>query len=322
MRGPLRILAAAPLLCAGPLLAQGSTEGGGCLHGFVGDTTLAGGWGAFEAASGLTTEVLVSLYADFELVPSIPTSSGDLLFEPEHTRHTVGVSWGSWSHGYTGEVFRVRFGTTTMFTMPEGTRGFDAYVEPSPFAVYTFTCTGFASDGSSAQVMFSADGRSGASHFGFWTDPECFLDRVEVTLPADWAIGELRVSANIGENYCTVNPSSTGRPAILSAHGSTSIASADFHLVAAPVPDESFVFFYGPNQVDLTFGNGRLCVAGGLTRLHPPGTATGNRATRSVDLAGQGIVPGTLRFQCWFRDPPAGGSFFNTSDGLSVTFAP
>jgi len=314
-----------PALCSAPLIAQTPDEGADCLHGFVGDTTLAGGWSAFESASGLALEVLASPYADFDVVPSLPTSSGDLLLEPAHEKRTVGASWGSWSHGYLGEVFRVRAAPTTLFTMPEGTRGFDCYVEPSPFAIFTFTCTGFASDGSSEQVSFSADGRSGASHFGFYTDPGCpglFLEQVEVSLPADWAIGELRVSANIGENYCTVNPSSTGLPARMSAHGGTSIASADFHLAAQPVPDRPFVFFYGPNQVDLPFGNGRLCVAGGLTRLYPPATAVAGRATRSVDLAAQGIAPGTLYFQCWFRDPAGGGAFFNTSDGLCVAFTP
>ena len=33
------------------------------------------------------------------------------------------------------------------------------------------------------------------------------------------------------------------------------------------------------------------------------------------------LTPGsTWKFQCWFRDPPAGGATFNLSTGLSVTF--
>ncbi len=30
----------------------------------------------------------------------------------------------------------------------------------------------------------------------------------------------------------------------------------------------------------------------------------------------------TWNFQAWFRDPIAGGSFFDMSDGLNVTFGP
>ena len=30
----------------------------------------------------------------------------------------------------------------------------------------------------------------------------------------------------------------------------------------------------------------------------------------------------TWNFQNWFRDPAAGGAFFNLSDGLEITFTP
>jgi hypothetical protein len=48
-------------------------------------------------------------------------------------------------------------------------------------------------------------------------------------------------------------------------------------------------------------------------------------AVRSVDLASAPVLgvitPGsTAYFQCWYRDPAAGGAAFNLSDGLSVTF--
>ena len=33
-------------------------------------------------------------------------------------------------------------------------------------------------------------------------------------------------------------------------------------------------------------------------------------------------VTGTRNFQCWFRDPAAGGAAYNTSDGLEVVFVP
>ena len=63
--------------------------------------------------------------------------------------------------------------------------------------------------------------------------------------------------------------------------------------------------------------------------LLPVATAdAGGVLAYSVDLddpplpAGQ-ILPGsTWKFQGWFRDPAAGGSFFNLSDGYSIAFLP
>jgi len=38
--------------------------------------------------------------------------------------------------------------------------------------------------------------------------------------------------------------------------------------------------------------------------------------------AGQLTAGATWNFQGWFRDPPAGGAFFDLSDGYSITFVP
>jgi len=129
-------------------------------------------------------------------------------------------------------------------------------------------------------------------------------------------------TCDIGTNYCRVNPNSTGAPAIFTALGSASVAANDVTLQAAPVPNQPYIFFFGPNPIEIPFGNGFLCVGGGLTRILPPATAFLNRAERVLDLPTYGIAPGTLRFQCWFRDPAGGGAFFNLSDGYVVTFVP
>ena len=125
-----------------------------------------------------------------------------------------------------------------------------------------------------------------------------------------------------GGNYCTPTANSTGSAAILSTTGSTSVAANSFGLRAEPVPDDAFLFFYGPTQVQLPFGDGVRCVGGNPVRLGPPLFASANLAERAVDLAAEGIVPGSLNFQCWFRDPAAMGSGFNTSDGYEVVFLP
>jgi len=126
----------------------------------------------------------------------------------------------------------------------------------------------------------------------------------------------------IGEKYCAVNPNSTGFEAHITAIGSPSIADDDLTLRAEPVPDQFFLFFHGAVRLELPFGNGFLCAGGDIRRLNPPAAAVGNRATRVVELAAKGFVPGTRHFQCWFRDPAAGGAAFNTSNGRSVTFLP
>jgi len=127
----------------------------------------------------------------------------------------------------------------------------------------------------------------------------------------------------VGVNYCLANPNSTGGAATISALGSASIGANDLVLRAECVPDQPFVFFHGGAQVQIPFGHGLLCAAGGITRILPPGFATGQVAERAVDLPGIGITaPGVRNFQCWFRDPAAGGSGFNLSDGFEITFVP
>lgn len=125
-----------------------------------------------------------------------------------------------------------------------------------------------------------------------------------------------------GGNYCSSTANSTGQAAQMNVVGSLSIATNDFELGAQPVPNKAFLFFYGPQQVELPFGDGVRCAGGGILRLGPVGVASGNRATRMVDLAAQGIQPGSLNFQCWFRDPDANGTGFNLSDGYEAVFLP
>ena len=129
----------------------------------------------------------------------------------------------------------------------------------------------------------------------------------------------------IGTNYCTASANSIdpgGAP--ISALGSASIASAILELVSAPTPDNTFIFYYGPNQINQVFGNGFRCVGGSTVRL-PVGTASGNEARTDVDFGAHGANfanLGTVNFQCWYRDPAAGGAFFNLSDAVEIVFAP
>ena len=124
----------------------------------------------------------------------------------------------------------------------------------------------------------------------------------------------------LGSNYCTSTATSGTTGALIRAGGSPSLSANDLWLFAQHLPMyEVSQFFYGASQQQAPFGNGYLCVGGELTRIGTAGTAT----QQAVDLAAAGITStGTLYFQCWFRDPAAGGAAFNTSDGLSITFIP
>ncbi len=77
------------------------------------------------------------------------------------------------------------------------------------------------------------------------------------------------------------------------------------------------------------FGNGFLCVGPGATgnaRLPVEQADLTGVLAYSLDFgspptsATQIIAGSTWNFQAWFRDPAAGGAFFNLSDGVRVTF--
>ncbi|MDP6540188.1 MAG: PQQ-dependent sugar dehydrogenase [Planctomycetota bacterium] len=130
---------------------------------------------------------------------------------------------------------------------------------------------------------------------------------------------------------CTSAPNSAGPGAWISHGGTTSIAAGDFELRAdAAIAGQFGLFYYGPQQTRIPFGDGFRCVAGAVWRLNPPQVVEpGGHAARAVDFdappaPGGSIDAGDTRFfQFWYRDPQGpGGTGFNLSDALSVTFCP
>ncbi len=129
-------------------------------------------------------------------------------------------------------------------------------------------------------------------------------------------------------NYCEGLVNSTGSRGSISSSGSTSHSANALTLSASGLPSNQFgLFFYGPNQIQISFGNGLRCVGGGVYRLNPPAlTDAMGEISRDVDFnaapmsAGAGlVVPGSRwNFQFWFRDPAAGGATFNLTDGLTA----
>ena len=134
-------------------------------------------------------------------------------------------------------------------------------------------------------------------------------------------------------NECSGAAHSAGPGARMNYRRSLSIALNEFRLRVEDAPaGNTGLFFYGPNAIDVPFGDGRRCVGGTTARLSPPApTSAGGTLQRQLDFTqgppasgASAITPGsTWRFQFWFRDPAGpGGSGFNLSDALRVTFCP
>ena len=135
------------------------------------------------------------------------------------------------------------------------------------------------------------------------------------------------------QNYCTSNPTSVSAGATISSSGSASFASNDLTVRCDGAATSEFALFYfGTSQISVPFGDGVRCAGGNTFRLNPPVlTDLFGSAARSVNYGGApfnfpgaAAAPGsTHNYQCWFRDPGGpGGSGFNLSDGLEVTYCP
>lgn len=150
------------------------------------------------------------------------------------------------------------------------------------------------------------------------------------SLSTPWPV-DLGTPCATPENYCAVSSNSVGLGALISSSGSVSLASADLVLLIQGCPaNKPGLFYYGPDQVDLPFGEGRRCVGGSVFRLAPVITNQSGSVSQALDFsaaplgsgAGQATPGSAWNFQFWYRDPFGGSVGFNTSDGLSVAFCP
>ena len=130
---------------------------------------------------------------------------------------------------------------------------------------------------------------------------------------------------SLGTNYCVATVNSSGLAAQMSAVGSDVAADQDLTLVTdGVVPGVPGLYFFGPNAIQVPFGNGFRCVGGSTSRVQPAAFADAQgRATRVLDFNapyGGTITSGAcLHFQLWYRDSMAGAGF-NLSDGLKIQF--
>lgn len=134
--------------------------------------------------------------------------------------------------------------------------------------------------------------------------------------------------------YCVGAPNSVGFGAQIGWTGSLRLAENSFYLtVSGCPPNATGLFFYGPDQQQVAFYNGYLCISPGTLGLFRAGTNTANVLGQVVhqirfDLppaafgSGQ-ITPGSAwNFQFWYRNPGGGGAGANTSNALHASFCP
>lgn len=129
---------------------------------------------------------------------------------------------------------------------------------------------------------------------------------------------------------------STGVGALLSATGSNSVSASDLNFHGTQMPKNCVtIVITAPGQQALPFKDGKLCVAGELTRLFKHNNTGQSGTTDFNDVLGlfslntpaKTFAAGeTANFQLWYRDAPADltpcGGKSNLTNGYSITFAP
>jgi hypothetical protein len=129
---------------------------------------------------------------------------------------------------------------------------------------------------------------------------------------------------------CSSNPNSTGAVAQIGAFGSARVSNDSFALATSSCPSGMLgLFILSTSTGSMPFGDGVLCLGGGVLRLLPA-VGTGNSGSAVVPLdfddpssSASQITPGsTWNFQFWYRDTASLGAGFNLSNALSATFCP
>lgn len=129
--------------------------------------------------------------------------------------------------------------------------------------------------------------------------------------------------------YCTSTPNSSGQAATIRALGDESVAANNLKLFVEGAPQGARGrFVYGSSQQQVPFGDGLQCVGGSLFGLRLLDANVAGSAGLAVNYGAQTIPAGVIQpgsnwnFQFIFFDPKATGFGLNSSDALSITFAP
>ena len=140
-----------------------------------------------------------------------------------------------------------------------------------------------------------------------------------------------------GIAYCeSTIPNSRGLIATVTAMGSNEVAANDLILRAADMPLTNFGFWMSSqttaSEVQFAGSNGTLCIGAPIVRLNQApyvafNTGLAGTAEIVIDLTNLTqmitVQPGeTWNFQAWYRDFDSGMLTSNTTQAVSITFAP
>ncbi len=111
---------------------------------------------------------------------------GAIGFSPDLNKRSIGDGWGTWSHGYTGDVYWTGGGQSVTITLAPGTGAFYFYAEPNNFGEHVITAVS-----GNTTLSIPVIGDSGANGWGFYTDDFSALTSITISSETnDFAIGE------------------------------------------------------------------------------------------------------------------------------------
>lgn len=133
---------------------------------------------------------------ELSMVSDLPTPWGNSLgFSPDVSHRTVGSSWGTWSHDYTGSLYFTEYASELDMTFPDNVCALIFYLEPNNFATFNFNVS--YSDG--WFIDLNIDGFAGATGFAVSLhDEHGFPTGVNILntdgAAAGFAVGEFSMS--------------------------------------------------------------------------------------------------------------------------------
>ena len=149
--------------------------------------------------------------------------------------------------------------------------------------------------------------------------PYCFCDGSGTQAPC--------ANSGAAGNGCANGTSASG--ANLSSAGGASASNSSIVLNVTGLPaNQPGLLFQGDLANNggngVLFGDGLRCAGGNVIRLETVFADASGNASSTIDIAVKGGVAGgdTRYYQHWYRDPAGSpcGSFFNTSNGLELTW--
>jgi hypothetical protein len=145
-------------------------------------------------------------------VPCTALPDGRMHFSPSVTHLTTPAGgWGTWSNGYTGDVY-YDTGTTLTMTLPHSTGAFYFYAEPN--LLDTFTVQATAQDGTTSGPV-AVDGNGGATYLGFYGTGGAQVHTITVTTDpgaGGFAVGEFGAAKRISFTSASSDTVTYGHP--------------------------------------------------------------------------------------------------------------